>query len=201
MTASGQPLFSNLQLATLTYLLLALDTPQSPPSPQRIDSNQPVTQEQDDAANVAATAASPPPIPTELEHVMWQVKDRLYDLIKAIFLDMVLTVETSQRELRANAKLEAALKKKKTLDLAKILETDLANQYVVAPANMQDLVNQLVGKSNDHQKQQQKKDLLKATMKEAQNKSLGGAKAAKTPPSKQDHGGKPNGGSNRAGQD
>jgi hypothetical protein len=193
-TATGTPLFSNLQLATLTHLLPALDLPQSP---QRIDPNQPVTQEQDDAANAAAAAATPPPIPKELEHVMWQVKDRLYDLIKALFLDLVLTVETSQRELRANAKLEAALKKKKTLDLAKILEEDLAGQDVIAPANMQDLVNQLVDKRIDHKGQQEKKDLLKSALREARKKSLGGAKAAKTPPSKQRHGGPPNGNSKR----
>jgi hypothetical protein len=44
---------------------------------------------------------------------MWQIKDHLYDIIKALFLDLVLTVETSQHELRANANLEAALKKRR----------------------------------------------------------------------------------------
>jgi hypothetical protein len=128
---------------------------------------------------------------------MWQVKDRLHDLIKALFLDLVLTVESSQRELRANAKLEAALKKKKTLDLAKILEEDQALQDVVAPENMKDLVNSIVDKRIEHQGRQKQKDLLKSALREARKKSMGGAKAARTPPSKQRHGGTQNENSKR----
>jgi hypothetical protein len=148
-TATGLPLFSNLQLATLTHLLPTQDITLSPQ--RNNDPNQPVTQETEPGANAAAAAPTPHPIPRELEHVMWQVKDRLHDLIKALFLDLVLTVESSQRELRANAKLEAALKKKKTLDLAKILEEDQALQDVVAPENMKDLVNSIVDKRIEHQ--------------------------------------------------
>jgi hypothetical protein len=67
-TATGQPLFSNLQLATLTHLLPTLSAPLLP---QRNDLNQPVTQETKSGANAAAAAATPHPIPQELEHIIW----------------------------------------------------------------------------------------------------------------------------------
>jgi hypothetical protein len=129
---------------------------------------------------------------------MCQVKDRLYDLIKALFLDLVLSVEISQQELRANAKLEAALIKKKTLDLAKILEAYLPNQDVVAPESIQDLVNQLVDNTHRPPGATTKERPPQSNIERGPKKSLGGAKTAKTPPSKQDHGGKPNGGSKQA---
>ena len=189
-TATGQPLFSNLQLATLTHLLPSDDS--TPLSPQRNDPNMPVTQEVEQGANAAAAAiATTHPIPRELEHVMWQVKDRLHDLTKALFLDLVLNVESSQREMRANAKLEAALKRKKTLDLAKILEEDQAGQDVIVSATMQDLVNSIVDKRLEHNGRQQQKVLLKSALKEARKKSMGGAKAARASPNKQKHGGSP----------
>jgi hypothetical protein len=97
------------------------------------------------------------------------------------------------RELKANAILEATLKKKKTLDLAKLLEEDQATQNVVAPENMKDLVNSLVDKRIDLQGRQRQKEQLKTALKEARKKSLGGAKAAKTPPSKHGPGGTPKG--------
>ncbi len=63
----------------------------------------------------------------------------------------------SQREIKANAKLEALLKKKKTLDLAQALEADQAIQNVVAPKNMKDVVNSIINKRIDHQDRQKQK--------------------------------------------
>ena len=129
---------------------------------------------------------------------MYKVKEKLHDLIPELFLDLVLNVEMGQRELQANAKLEAALKKKKTLDLAKALEEDQAAQNVVAPENMKDLVNSLVDKRVDPQSRQKSKELLKAALKEARKKSTGGVKAANTSPGKHGHGGTQKGNSKQA---
>jgi hypothetical protein len=41
----------------------------------------------------------------------------------------VLTIKMSHRKLKANAKLKVALKKKKLLDLAQVLEEDQAAQH------------------------------------------------------------------------
>ena len=86
--------------------------------------------------------------------------------------------------MKANAQLEAALKKKKTLDLAAILKADLASQKIMARENMQELVNLIVDLQMDHQNKKSKKAILEA----AQTKSLGGASTAKTPPGKQNNG-------------
>jgi hypothetical protein len=98
-------------------------------------------------------------------------------------------VDASQAEKKADAKLEAALKQKKTLDMAKLLEADLADQQTVAPENMEALVNSLVDRRLSNKEKQSKKALLHAVRK----KSSGGAKATKTPPGKPKSGGRPNG--------
>jgi hypothetical protein len=187
-TAAGKPLFSNRQLSNIT-LLLPADDEFLPSSPLRVDPTPPITQDQAAGAN----ADVPQPVPKELESVMYKVKDKLNDLIPKLFLDLILTVEMSHRELKANAKLEATLKKKKTLDLAKILEDDQAIQQVVAPENMKALVNTLVDQRIDHQGRQKQKALLKKTINEARKKSSGGTKTARTPPGKQASGGKQKG--------
>jgi hypothetical protein len=181
-TASGKPLFSTAQLANITMLLPANDAP--PPDPD-------ATQTQDE--DMAVDPNEPLPVPKEMDNVLYQVKEKLHDLIPLIFLDLVLTVEQNQRQLKANAKLEATLKKKKTLDLAKVLEADQATQEVVAPENMKELVNSLVNLQLEKQAKEKTKELLNQAFKEARKKSLGGAKAAKTPPGKHGHGGSPKG--------
>jgi hypothetical protein len=193
-TAAGKPLFSTTQLANLTLLLPADDTNLSPNRLEDPDRTQTLSQE---ATEETSNTDTPHPVPRELENVMYKVKEKLHDLIPALFLDLVLTVETDQRELKANAKLEATLKKKKTLDLAKILEEDQASQLAVAPENMKDLVNSLVDKRIDHQSRQNKKEHLKTALREARKKSLGGAGTAKLPPNKRAPGGALKGNSKR----
>jgi hypothetical protein len=68
----------------------------------------------------------PHPVPRELGMVLWNVKKKLHNLIPSLFRDLVLNVKKGHQEQNANAKLEAALKNKKTLDLTKILEEDQA---------------------------------------------------------------------------
>ena len=105
-------------------------------------------------------------------------------------MDLVLNVELGQREQKANAKLEASLKKKKLLNLAKALEEDMAAQQIVAPENMTALVNSLVDKQINRQGKQKQKALLKTALQKAQKQSLGGDKVAKTPPGKLNPGNK-----------
>jgi hypothetical protein len=159
-TATGKPLFSNRQLANLTLLLPADEDTMSP---QRLDSKRTQTQDAD-----ASPDKVPQPVPKEMDTVLYKVKEKLHNLIPSLFLDLVLTVEMSHRELKANAKLEATLKKKKTLDLAQILEADQATHNVVAPENMKELVNSLVDKCIDDKGKQKQKELLKTALKAAQ---------------------------------
>ena len=164
-----------------------------PVTPPQFDPDRTQTQEQEPIVDPDA----PHPVPAAMENVLYKAKEKIYDLIPTIFLDLVLTVELSHRELKANAKLEATLKKKKTLDLAKLLEADQASQGVVAPENMKELVNSLVDQRIELQGRQKTKALLNTAIKEARKKSLGEAKAAKTSPGKQGPGGTQKGGSKR----
>jgi hypothetical protein len=171
------------------------------PPPQPTPQSQLVTQDPPDGANGANADAAPAapvapansdvhethPVPQNLENVIYRVKDILYDIIPPLFLDIGRQIQANQAEKKADAKLEAALTKRKTLDVAKLLEADLANQSIVAPENMEALVNSLVDQRIALKDKQSKKALLQALRK----KSLGGGTAAKPPPNKQKNGGKP----------
>jgi hypothetical protein len=89
---------------------------------------------------------------------MHKVKEKLHDLILKLFLDLDLTVEMSHRKVKVNAKLEATLKTKKTLNLARILEEDQASQLAVTPKSTEDVVNTLAGKQIDYQGRQKQKN-------------------------------------------
>jgi hypothetical protein len=124
-------------------------------------------------------------IPLSLGNVIWKVKETLYDLIPSLFINLCCAVETSQAVSKANAQLEAALKKKQTLDMASILKADLESQKTVAPdESMQELVNLLLGLRMSHQNKKSKKAVLQA----ARKKSLGGDNTAKLPPKKLNNG-------------
>jgi hypothetical protein len=142
MTSAVKPLFSNVKLANLTMLLPAGGDPTL--LPIQIDPLKLVTQEA--AANESNAIDILHPVPKELDNVMYKTKEKLYDLIQVLFMDLILHVKLSHQETKINARLKASLKKKKTLDLAKLLEEDLASQNIVAPENMKELVNSLVDK-------------------------------------------------------
>jgi hypothetical protein len=211
-TASGKRLFSDKQLQELSMLLpdppeIILPPPPSSPlrlapddgdgsstqvgpptrAPERL-TTQPV-QEEAITPGTAPEADLTHPVPDRMELVIYKVKDVFFDLVPPLFLELARSVDASQAEKKADAKLEAALKQTKTIDMAKLLEADLANQQTVAPENMAALVNSLVDQRISAQAKKTKKGLLQTIRK----KSLGGAKAAKTPPGKPNNGGKPNG--------
>jgi hypothetical protein len=84
---------------------------------------------------------APMPLPRDLKHVIYKVRNRINDFVPILFVDLIQSVEKSQQELTANAKLEAALKTKKALDIAKVLDSNTASQQIVAPENMATLLN------------------------------------------------------------
>ena len=198
-TTSGTPLFSVAQLQDLT---LILPNDFAPASPLRIEEDDPHNQREDNdddrtttqgpqgAAAAIAAVATPTPIPRDLGNVIYKVKDRLYDLLPILFVGLAESVETNQREQIANSKLEESLKVNKALDMAKIIDADMAAQSIVAPENMKHLVNSLVDQRIETKGIQARKQLTKDAIKETRKKSLGGARVAKTPPGQQGNGGK-----------
>jgi hypothetical protein len=70
--------------------------------------------------------------------------------------------------LTANAKLEALLKTKKALDMAKIFNIDMAAHIIMPPENMKHLVNSLVDQRIKIKDKQAQKQLTKDAIKEAQ---------------------------------
>jgi len=199
-TTSGTPLFSAAQLQDLTMILpndfapgLPLRLDADNPQNQQGDDNHTITQGSQGAAAAPPAAAPPTPIPRDLGNIIYKVKDQLYNLIPILFVGLAESVRTNQREQTTNAKLEASLKTNKALDMAKIIKADVAAQSIMAPENMTHLVNSLVDKQFDMKGRQAQKQLTKDAVKEAQKKSLGGARVAKTPPGKHGNGGKQKG--------
>jgi hypothetical protein len=148
--ASGRPLFSDLQLQTLTTGITLDNEP--PATPIQMNPYADNTA----GSNIAQITLGQPtrmpvdpissrtPTPPALSNICFQVKEPLYDLVSILFINLVHEVEASQRELTANSKLEVALKSKKTLDMAKLLDADMGAQGAVAPENMKDLAHTLV---------------------------------------------------------
>jgi hypothetical protein len=198
-TMAGNPLFSNEQLQESTLFLPGSNEPSLPlrlsiESPNR-ESERNVTQppSQESEATTNHTPPPHPPFTRDLEHIIYKVKDKIYDLVPALFWDLATSVETSQREETAMAKLEATIKTKKALNIAKLLDTDMAMQRIVAPENMEHLVNTLVDKRIETKGKQAQNKFTKEAVKEAQNKSLGGATVAQTPPGQHGNGSKQKG--------
>jgi hypothetical protein len=201
-TATGAPLFTEAQLQQLAMLLPG-DIPQEEaPTTNDIEPRQlnpaeppPLGQPSQNGTmqtnnnDATVTDANQPEalhrIPLSLGNVIWKVKEILHDLTPPLFIDLCRAVETSQAVSKANAQLEATLKKKQTLDMAAIIEADLESQNTVAPENMKELVNSLVDLRMNHQTKQSKKAVLQA----ARKKSLGGDNTAKPPPKKLKNGG------------
>jgi hypothetical protein len=205
-TTAGTPLFTDTELQEMTMLLP--DT-YKPGTPHRLAMDEllnenhrnPNDDELDDrtitqASQVEATTnltAAPPPMPADLEHVIYKVRGILDDLVPTLFVNLASYVETSQREKTANAKLEATLKSKKALDMAKVLDSNMAAQDIVAPENMRNLVHSIVDQRIDNKGKQAQKQFTKSAIKDARKKSLGGAGAVKTPPGNKGSGGKQKG--------
>jgi hypothetical protein len=150
MTASGRPLFPDHQLQTLTTGITLDNEP--PATPIQLNPYADTTAggniTQPTLGQPTGTPADPialeTPAPPDLSNVCFKVKEKFYNLVPILFVSLVHQVEASQRELAANTKLEAALKSKKTLDMAKLLDAGMGAQGVVAPENMKHLVHTLV---------------------------------------------------------
>jgi hypothetical protein len=197
-TTAGNALFTEKQLQDITMLL---PDDYEPGTSRRLDSGSPNREIRDADPDQTMTANSqgaptvtttpvPTPLPSDLEHVIYLVRTRIDLLVPKLFVELTTYVETSQRELTANAKLEATLSNKKALDIAKILDDDMASQPIVAPENMATLVNSLVDKRIETKGKLAQKKLTQEAVKDARKKSLGGAPVAKTPPGKHGNGGK-----------
>jgi hypothetical protein len=200
-TAAGRPLFSDRQLDKLANILPddPFEDADTRPEPRELNPpvnqvptmgqpSQPGTRQQPGHLDRAHAEETNVRLPRSLETVLWKVKEVLHDLVPPLFIELCRAVDTSQAIVKANAQMVATLKKKKTLDMAKILEADLASQATVAPENMKDMVNSLVDLRMLHQNNRSKKAVLKAVRK----KSSGGDSTAKSSPGKLNSGGKQN---------
>jgi hypothetical protein len=198
-TATGKLLFTTDQLTLLTAVI-----PGAHNSPLRINDDEETrtrTGDEDDQqtqqnnVTMGQPEADNPPtqITPGMENVVYKAKTKLLDLIPILFVNLGTTIDATQREITANAKLEASLKGKQTLDMAKLLDADMATQAIVAPENMKDLVHSLVDSRISLKSKQAQKAATKAALQSARKKSLGGADTAKTPPGKHKAGGRQGG--------
>jgi hypothetical protein len=122
--------------------------------------------------------------------VVRKVKDVMSNLISPLFFELASTTEVDQRIQKANAKLEAAMKKRTTLDLGAAIAASLDNEPTVEHKNMESLIDKVVNKKLDEQQRKHTKTAVKQAIKEARKKSLGGGGATSPQPQQQRSGDK-----------
>ena len=96
------------------------------------------------------------------------------NLIPPLFFELASTTEVDQQVQKANAKLEAAMTKRKMLDLGAALAASLDNNPTVKQKNMESLIAKVISQKLDKKQKQVAKTAIKAAIKEAQKQSLGG---------------------------
>jgi hypothetical protein len=210
-TDGRQPLFAIAQLRELgslagpgdvTIELLHPETaaapPASPPaSPLREPTPAPpFRQPSQGATQTQADVVWIPPagrtLSPAITRVIEKVQKILIELVPQLFLELASSREKETLLKKANAKLDAALKKSKTLDMSKEIQQALSTEPTVAPENMKTLMRGLLKEELKSERKKGEKQLLKDAMREARKKSSGGTKTAKSPPGKQQRGGKRN---------
>jgi hypothetical protein len=112
----------------------------------------------------------------------------LEDLVPPLFLQISDSTKEDQLVQKANAKLEAALKKKATLDMGQALDDSIAKEPTVAHENMEGLVQSIVQRQLKNEEKRKKNEIVKEALKEARKKSSGGEKGKNTKRNKQRNG-------------
>jgi hypothetical protein len=132
---------------------------------------------QDAAAALGPTDEQKEALEENGTDVVRKVKDIMSDLISPLFFGLASTTEVDQRIQKANAKLEAAMKKHSTLDLGAAIAASLDNKPTVEHKNMESLIDKVVNKKLDEQQQKGTKVAIKLAIKEARKNSMGGGGA------------------------
>ena len=120
--------------------------------------------------------------------VIQRICDILENLVPPLFLQISDSTKEDQLVQKANAKLEAALKKKATLDMGQALDDSLAKEPTVAHENMEGLVQSIVQRQLKNEDKRKKNEIVKEALKEARKKSSGGEKGKNTKRNKQRNG-------------
>jgi hypothetical protein len=92
----------------------------------------------------------------------------LEDLVPPLFLKISDSTKEDQLVQKANAKLEAALKKKATLDMGQVLDDSIAKEPTVAHENMEGLVQSIVQRQLKNEEKRKKNEIIKEALEEAQ---------------------------------
>jgi hypothetical protein len=123
---------------------------------------------------------------------MYKVEEKLHDLIPELFLDCP---NRRNEPPRAEWKPQAQSSAQEKEDAHKVAEEDQDAQDVIGPESMKDLLKSLVDKQIGHPRMTEiERPAQNTALREARKQYLGGAKAAKTPPGKQQgHGRTPKG--------
>jgi hypothetical protein len=98
----------------------------------------------------------------------------LKDLVPPLFLKISDSTKEDQLVQKTNAKLEAALKKKATLDMGQVLDDSISKEPTVAQENMEGLVQSIVQRQLKNVEKRKKNEIIKEALKEARKQSSGG---------------------------
>jgi hypothetical protein len=117
--------------------------------------------------------------------VIQRICNILEDLVSLLFLQICDFTNEDQLVQTANAKLEAALEKKATLDMGQALDNLLAKEPTVAQENMEGLVQSIVQRQLKNDEKRKKNEIVKEALKKAQKQSSGREKGKNAKRNKQ----------------
>jgi hypothetical protein len=140
-----------------------VDVPLAQPTPAETAAQNGIATKPSDAQTLARTENAWP--------VISRIINILFDLVPPLFLQISDSTKEDQLVQKANAKLEAALKKKATLDMGQALDDSLAKEPTVAHENMEGLVQSIVQRQLENEDKRKKNEIVK---------SSGGEKGQKT---------------------
>jgi hypothetical protein len=146
--------------------------PLAQPTPAETEAQNGIGTEPSNAQTLALSGNARP--------VICRIVNILFNLVPPLFLQISDSTKEDQLVQKANAKLEAGLKKKATLDMGQALDDSLAKEPTVAHENMEGLVQSIVQRQLKNEDKRKKNEIVKEALKEAQKKSSGGEKGQKT---------------------
>jgi hypothetical protein len=158
-----------------------VDVPLAQLTPAETAAQNGIGTEPSDAQTLALTG-NPRPVISRIINI-------LFNLVPPLYLQISDSTKEDQLVQKAKAKLEAALKKKATLDMSQALDDSLAKEPTVAHENIEGLVQSIVQHQLKNEDKRKKNEIAKEALREAR-KNLPEKKRAKNPKRKNKRNGK-----------
>jgi hypothetical protein len=154
-----------------------VDVPLAQPTPAETAAQKGIGTEPSDAQTLELTGNARP--------VISRIINILFDLVPPLFLQISDSTMADQLVQKANAKLEARLKRKATLDMGQALDDSLAKEPTVAHENMEGLVQSIAQRQLKNEDKHKNNEIVKEALREARKQNFGRRKGPKNQTQKQ----------------